>query len=185
MEDHAILVLFHERREDALALVRQKYGSYCHAIAYRILSSHEDAEECLNDALLRAWQNIPPDAPQSIAAYLASITRHLALDRYRRQHSQKRTSGEADLALSEIETVFASDHDLDDAMAEAELVRAINTFLKSLPERERTIMICRYFHLYSVADIAKRYQMKEKAVYALLSRTLKKLKKYLEKENYA
>ena len=183
MKDHAILALFHERQEEAITQSRLKYGNYCYRIAHRILSSHEDAEECLNDTLLRAWNNIPPDQPASLGGYLGAITRRLSLDRYRRQHSQKRTNGEPDLALSEIETVFANDHDLDDAIAEAELVKAINAFLKSLPERERTIMVCRYFHLYSVTDIAKRYQMKEKAVYALLSRTLAKLKKYLEKEN--
>ena len=182
MEDHKILSLLTERHEEALDTLRQQYGTYCLAIAYRILQNAEDAEECLNDALLRAWNHIPPDEPKSFAAYLGAITRRIALDRYRKQHRQKRERDEVTSALTELEAVFTSDSP-HDVIEEAELKRLLNTFITSLPERERNILVCRYFHLYAISDIAKRYQMKENTVYVILERTLKKLKKYLEKEN--
>ena len=49
MNDQQIVELYWQRSPDAVAASIAKYGSYCHAIAYRILYNREDAEECVND----------------------------------------------------------------------------------------------------------------------------------------
>ncbi|MBP0974591.1 MAG: RNA polymerase subunit sigma-70, partial [Oscillospiraceae bacterium] len=56
--DAQIISLFHERDQKALSETQQKYGGLCRSIAKYILGSREDAEECLNDALLRLWESI-------------------------------------------------------------------------------------------------------------------------------
>lgn len=181
MEDRQILQLFHARNEDALTICRQKYGNYCFAIAHRILQNKEDAEECVNDALLRAWTHIPPDCPTLINAYLGTVTRNIALDRYRKQTAQMR-AGEVAVAHHELEAIFSDNATPDTAIEEPELADLINRFLKTLPKQDAVLLVSRYFHFYTVKEIAKRYKMKEKTVYATLSRTLKKLRLYLEKE---
>ena len=62
MEDSRIVALYWERDESALTHTREKYGAYCHAIAWQILHSREDAAECENDTYLRAWNKCPPTA---------------------------------------------------------------------------------------------------------------------------
>lgn len=59
--DEDILTLYNRRDEQAIAATQSKYGSYCRAVADRILRVREDAEECVNDTYLHAWNAIPPD----------------------------------------------------------------------------------------------------------------------------
>ncbi len=55
MDDAAIVRLYWDRNEQAIPATAEKYGSYCTAIARNILGSPEDAEECVNDAYMQAW----------------------------------------------------------------------------------------------------------------------------------
>lgn len=54
MNDQKIIELFWERHENAISVTAEKYGKYCHTIAYNILFNHFDAEECVNDTYLGA-----------------------------------------------------------------------------------------------------------------------------------
>lgn len=49
MKDHEIIELYWARNESAITATTEKYGNYCHTIAYNILRNKEDAEECAND----------------------------------------------------------------------------------------------------------------------------------------
>ena len=55
MEDLQIIDLYFERNETAIAETASKYGHFCHNIALNILSIDVDAEECVNDTYLQAW----------------------------------------------------------------------------------------------------------------------------------
>lgn len=70
MNDHEIIGLYWSRSESAIAATAEKYGNYCHAIAYNILHSSDDAEECANDTYLSAWNTIPPQRPNRLSIYL-------------------------------------------------------------------------------------------------------------------
>lgn len=183
MNDKDIVALFEKRDEQAIRACRAAYGSYCHSIALRILENQEDAEECVADTLLRAWNAIPPAKPRSLASYLGAITRNLACDGYRRKHQKKRGGGEVLLAFDEIEELFSSSGSPDEAFDRKELAQTLNRFLATLSERDRNILLARYYFVYSVKEIAKKHGKSEKYVRVVLDRTLKKLKKYLEKEN--
>ena len=184
MEDKSIVALFHQRNEQALAECKTRYGAYVLAIANRILESQEDAEEVLNDTLLRAWNAIPPDQPQKLSLYLGTLSRNLAFDKYKEKARQKRGKGETALALEELEAIFAAEGNPEKALLDKELSQAINRFLSTLPERERNILILRYFFVYSYKEIATHHGMKENHVRTLVSRALKKLKTFLEKEDH-
>lgn len=62
--------LFFARDEEALRETARLYEPLCMHIALNILADRQDAEECVNDTWLRAWNHIPPDRPRSMAAYL-------------------------------------------------------------------------------------------------------------------
>ena len=90
VDDERIIELYFKRDEAALKETSDKYGRLCYFVANNILSCHEDSEECVNDTYARAWSSIPPNKPEKLGAYLAKITRNLALDRYNEQNAQKR-----------------------------------------------------------------------------------------------
>ena len=93
MEDGQIVALYWRRDEAALRETQRKYAALCRSVAKNILGGEEDAEECVNDALLQAWNAIPPQRPRRLGAWLARVTRNLALNRWDRDHAQKRGGG--------------------------------------------------------------------------------------------
>ena len=177
MNDERIVSLLFARDESALAVVQEKYGRYCHTVAARILGSHEDAEECVNDTWRRAWETIPPHKPSVLSTYLGMLTRHIALNRIKASLADKRGGGQVSLALEELSECVA-DTEADDEQRE-QLREALNSFLASLPQKNRMIFVRRYWYTDSVADIAAAYDMNENSVNALLFRMRRQLKKHL------
>ena len=101
MDETWILQRFLARDEEGLAAAYAQLGPGLTALAARI-AGPETAEECVNDALLAAWQTIPPLAPVHLAAYLAKLTRNAALNRYRAQNAQKRGGSVVAVSLDEL-----------------------------------------------------------------------------------
>ena len=183
MTDEQIVTLFWNKDERALRESEAAYGGYCRALAERFVSA-EDAQECWSDALLRAWDVIPPERPAHLRAFLAKLTRNLALDRFRAGSAAKRGGGEGDAVLSELSEVLGGRETAETTVAARELGEAVNRFVRSLPRREGDVFIRRCFFADTTAEIAKRYGMSEGSVKVMLSRTRKKLRTYLESEEY-
>lgn len=184
MEDRDILECFFERKETAITEVTNTYGSYCAAVAGRILSAEEDIQEVLNDTWLRAWNAIPPEKPDNLKLYLARITRNLSFDRFRRQSRQIRGSGELTLALEELNECIAGGVSPEALLEEKELRQAVNQFLGTLKKRDRQIFLLRYYYVETTEDIARRYAIRPALVRTVLSRTRNKLHAYLTKEGF-
>ena len=110
MEDQGIIALFFERSEQAIEETDKKYGGYCYSIAYNILSNREDSEESVSDTYLAAWNTIPPRRPNFLNAFLAKMTRHISIDRWRKLSAKKRGGGEIILALDELEECVERDN---------------------------------------------------------------------------
>ena len=182
MDDQMIVELYWQRSSDAIAETAKKYGSYCHRIAYNILASTEDSEECVNDTYLKVWDSIPPNRPNRFAAYLGKITRHLALNRYAYLTAEKRGGSQIPLALEELGNCVPDHKTPALIVEEKELGNVINQFLGTLTPEARKIFLQRYWSIMSVKEIAELYSMTESKVKMSLMRTRLKLKHYLEKE---
>lgn len=182
MKDHEIIGLYWARNESAITASAEKYGNYCHTIAYNILHNNEDAEECANDTYLGAWNSIPPQRPSRLSTYLGKITRNLALNRYKRYTAEKRGYGQVEIVLSELEVCIPAETTVEQTVEEKTLVEAINRFLHSQPRTKRDIFIRRYWHLYTIREIAEVYGMSESNVASSLFRIRNELKSFLEKE---
>ena len=57
MNDQEIIALYWAKEERTISATAEKYGGYCHTIAYNILYDHFEAEECVNDTYLGAWNS--------------------------------------------------------------------------------------------------------------------------------
>ena len=93
MEDREIVQLYWDRNPDAISESSEKYGDYCFAVADNLLCNAQDAEECVNDTFLGAWDSIPPNRPERLKLFLAKITRRTAFNRWRSRTAQKRGGG--------------------------------------------------------------------------------------------
>ncbi len=102
MEDNDILNLFGARDERAISETGLKYGRYCSSIAMNILRNSYDAEECVNDTWLAAWNSIPPACPSSLRVFLGKLTRNISLNRVRDSSALKRGGGAAEASLDEL-----------------------------------------------------------------------------------
>ena len=181
MDDLRIVELFFERSEIALAVTEKKYNKYLFTIAYGILSSKEDAEECVNDTLRAAWDSIPPTRPGSLKNYLGRLVRNISLNLYTKNNAAKRR-GEGALIYDEV-SEFTPDPLSQFSIADEIVLRdAVNSFLASLPTVSRVVFLRRYWYFSSVADIALDYGLSASNVKVMLHRTRKKFKKHLEKE---
>ncbi len=179
MEDEEIVTLYFERSESAIVESDIKYGKYCRYIAYQILNSDEDADECVNDTWLNAWNAIPPAKPRTLKGFLGAITRNLAINRMDYNCAEKRNNNLVD-AIDEYFTCFpANSSTIADEVA---LKRIINEFLESLDKRTRVIFMRRYWYTLSVKEIADGLHMSENHINVILHRTRKKFKEHLEKE---
>ena len=185
MEDEQIIALYFARDEQAVVQTDKKYGPYCYTLANSILNSRQDAEETVSDTYLKAWHAIPPRKPAVLKMFLAKITRNLAFSRWRSLSAQKRGGGEMALVLEELGPCVAARGSVEDSLNGQELVKAIRTFLDTLPPREQDIFLRRYFFVEESEAIARRYGMKPATVQRTLSRTREKLKNYLTREGYA
>lgn len=90
MEDREILELFRQRDQRAIPALEERYGGRLRALSLRLLGSPEDAEECVSDTYLAAWNAIPPEEPVYLFAYLAAICRNRVLSALGREKAQKR-----------------------------------------------------------------------------------------------
>lgn len=182
MEDKAIVELFWQRSDRAIAETEQKYGAYCHTIAYNICQDRRDAEECVNDTWFRAWNRMPDERPNALAAFLGAICRNFALDKYRSGRRKKRGGGETELALSELEECVSDPMNVERAVEEKEVLRALNAFLAALPEKERTIFVSRYWYVAPVSEIAERLGCSQGKVKMTLHRLRGRLRAALQEE---
>ena len=184
MEDKEIVELFWNRTDIAISAVDKKYHSYCQHIAYHILGSKEDAEECVNDTWLKVWRIIPPQKPENLSFFLGKIVRNTALNCLRDKSRKCRGGGQLDVVLDELEECIAYAQSVEQEILEQELSRIINHFLGTLPDLERNVFVCRYWYLDSISEIASCTKFRKGKIKSMLFRTRKKLKKYLEQEGY-
>lgn len=184
MNDKEIVRLFFERDERAIAEAHAKYGKYCTAVALNILKNREDSEACVNDALMKAWNAIPPEQPRNLAGFLAKITKNICLNAYDLSHAEKRGGGEIPLIFDELSECIPDGSNVEKAFEQKELGDTVNKFLKTLPESKRNLFILRYWYCLSVSEAAQRSGFTESNAAVTLLRIRKKLLGYLRKRGY-
>ena len=177
-DDEKIIELFFARSEQAIKELDNKYGKICRSLSYNIVGNRQDAEECVNDAYLGAWNAIPPVKPNPLLTYIAKIVRNISLKIYQRENAAKRNSRYT-IALEEIEACIADRKTVEDDIEAKELARIIEDFLDTLTPENRVIFMRRYWFSDSYRDIAEFVGLSEKNVSVRLTRIRGKMKQYL------
>lgn len=187
IDDEHIIDLLFRRDESGISALAVKYGGVCQSLAYNIVHSWSDAEECVNDTYLYAWNCIPPHRPNPLQSFILKIVRNVSLKKYRANTIQRRNSN-YNIALEEIENELSissiSYHNTVEAEIEAkedakELVGIIEKFIDSLSEDNQAILIRRYWLLESYDSISAAFGISKHHAVVKLSRIRKKMYKYL------
>lgn len=184
MEDNDIIRLYWDRNDQAIRATSEKYGRYCKAIAKNILNSEEDAEECVNDTYLNAWNAMPTHWPEQLAAFLGKLTRNLSFNRYKHDRAKKRGGGEMVFVLDELMDCVSDIDNVEQEVDRQELIKAVNSFVRSLSAKKRNIFVRRYWYADSVSEIAGDYGILPGNVSKTLERTRKQLKAYLTERGF-
>jgi len=182
MDDRDIIALYFKRLESAITETAKKYGKYCFSISNNILRNRQDAEESVNDTYLQTWNSIPPTKPNCLSAYLAKIVRNISLNRIKASKTQKRGSGEYELAHDELAGIISSPQTVEDLIDEISLRDLINRWLESLSSEQRMVFVGRYWYFDSVTTISTKMDFSVSKTKMLLLRLRNELKEYLESE---
>lgn len=182
MDDKQIVDLYWERSEIAISKTAEKYGRYCHYIAFNVLRNDEDSEECVNDTYLSAWNSMPPHRPSVLKTFLGKLTRNHSLNRYKQLTAEKRGKGQISLVIDELHECLPTTENTESIIDDMVLVDVFNRFLASLPMEQRKIFMRRYWYISSVKEISADYGMSESKVKMSLLRSRNELKHLLEKE---
>ena len=176
--DENIIELFFARSEQGIRELDTKYGKDFNNLSYHIGGSRRDAEECVNDAYLGAWNAIPPARPKPLLTYICKIVRNISLKIYYRKEAAKRSSHYT-IAMEEIEACIAAPKIVEAEIEARELARIIESFLDTLTTENRVIFIRRYWFSDSCKDIAEFVGLSEKNISVRLTRIRQKMKSYL------
>lgn len=180
MDDKQIIDLYWERNEAAITETDRAYGGKLRRLAEGILHNREDAEETMSDTYMKTWQTIPPQHPQYFFAYLAKLCRNFAFGRLDWKNAEKRKAEV--IALSQEMENCIPDQSREEKLEGKAIGQAINGFLGTLSLENRLLFLRRYFYCETIAEIAKRYGLRENTVKTRLHRLRGQLKIHLERE---
>ena len=179
LNDYEIVSLYHARNEQAVEITQKRYGAYCHTVSMNILNSEPDAEECVNDTWVAAWNTMPPTWPQNLCAYLGRLTRNISLNRLKSLRREKRNTA-LTLAFEELEEVIPAPDETESAV----ICGWLDEYLGTLSKLDRQLFVGRYWYNYSVKELAKQYGMTANAATKRISRTREGLRSFLKERGY-
>lgn len=182
MNDDRIIELYFDRSEDAITETDRKYGGTCRSMAYNILGSREDSEECVNDAYMRVWDAIPPKRPAKLGAFVVGTARHVALDMCRAANRLKNGGGYKSVDYDEIAGCLPSAESVEGTFDRQAVLKAVEKFLSEQSRKKQIMFVRRYFYCSTYGEIADDLHTNEDSVRMTLRRMRDKLRKFLEKE---
>jgi RNA polymerase sigma-70 factor (ECF subfamily) len=152
---------------EAFEMIIRAHSRALFAIAYGILQSREEAEDVVQDSLVKAWKTRwRVRDPEKFPAWLATIARHRAHDIFRKRcavpFSERLTEG--------IETEPADTSALD---------QQLHSALATLPELHRTALTLRYFEEMDYRTIENTLGLTNGALRGILGRALASMRKQL------
>ena len=182
-EDQSLLLAIKNGNEKAFDTLFRKYYPMLCAYGNKFVEL-EDAEECVNDTYLNAWNSMPTHWPKQLETFLGKITRNLSFNKYKHDHAEKRGSGEITLVLDELTDCVSDTDNVEQVLDHQELIKAISSFVRSLSENKRNLFVRRYWYADSVSAIANDTGMLQGTVSKTLERTRKQLKAYLTERGF-
>lgn len=174
-------------REAFRALV-ERHSPSIFRLAFRMTGNEHDAEEVVQEALLRAYRNLPRfESRANFGTWLYRIAINCAHDlrRSRQRHEERREHPEhretEDAAPVQTLESMPTDHPAPDRLVfSAEVKQRVTQAMESLGQLERAAFVLRHFEGYSIEEIGRTLGLKESATKNSIFRAVQKLRRALE-----
>ncbi len=178
-EDSEIVDMYWSRDQEAIKQTEKKYGRMLLHLSNSFVNSVQDAEECVSDTYMKAWNSMPDKRPKLLGAFLSKIIRCISIDRYRKSGKKQAMTGSL---TEEMEQCIPDSFSFDSLEENEHLKNVLNRFISSLSDEHRVMFIRRYFNGDSIFIIAQRLCCTEVKVKTSLHRIRERLRSTLEKE---
>ncbi len=143
------------------------------AIAYGVLQNREEAEDVVQDTLVKAWKTRwRVRDPEKFPAWLSTIARHRARDVARRRRS-------VPFPAETEETIDPAGEESARNAQETEVNEQVQSALATLPELHRTALTLRYFEAMDYAAIERTLGLSNGALRGILGRAMQTMRKRL------
>ena len=139
-------------------------------VARGILGSDEEAEDVVQDAMLRLWQ-LRDEPVRNVRGFARIVVRNLSLSKVRRKRAM------VDIALADI----ANDDEAE--LARNEQINRMMKLVDALPTMQQTVLRMRHMQDMTMADIANLIGTSEAAVRQSLSRARRSIIEQFKKES--
>lgn len=184
LSDEQIIALYNERDERAIKETDAKYRAKLLAVARSVLHDVRDCEECLNDTYVRVWNSIPPACPDSLRAFLISITRRNAFNYYKAAKRKKRIPSDMVSSLSDLDGMLADSDAFYTEQEANRLGELLSGFVDTLSDRRAFVFMSRYYLCRPIAEIARKLGCSESTVHKEIAVIKQMLQQLLESEGY-
>jgi RNA polymerase sigma-70 factor, ECF subfamily len=152
---------------EAFEMIIRTHSRTLFAIAYGVLQNREEAEDVVQDSLVKAWKTRwRVRDPEKFPAWLATIARHRAHDVFRKRRT---------IPLAH-ETIEIGERETTDT---SELDRHLHSALTALPELHRAALTLRYFEEMDYRTIENTLGLTNGALRGILGRALASMRKHL------
>ena len=152
---------------EAFEMIIRTHSRTLFAIAYGILQNREEAEDVVQDSLVKAWKTRwRVREPEKFPAWLATIARHRAHDTFRKRRTVPLSEQMHEPIESELKDTIALDRQLQSALA-------------ALPELHRAALTLRYFEEMDYQSIETTLGLTNGALRGILGRALAMIRKQL------
>ncbi|MCI8737491.1 MAG: sigma-70 family RNA polymerase sigma factor [Lachnospiraceae bacterium] len=184
MNDKKIISAIEARDERMLAFVVQKYSKLLWKIAASVLinaASTQDVEECVADVFIYLWQypeKYDPDKAK-LSSWLSIVARSRAVDSYRRL-TRKREISMEEIVMQSLE--YAENNAADEEPEGTYSRDKLRSCMEELDEKEKELVMRRYYYEQKPAEIAVALDMPKKQVENRLYYVRQKLRKMMEKQ---
>ncbi len=152
---------------EAFGMIIRTHSRALFAIAYGILQNREEAEDAVQDALVKAWKSRwHVRDPEKFPAWLCMIARHRARDVFRKRRTVPISDEMTEPIESEATDITALDRQLHFALA-------------ALPELHRSALTLRYFEEMDYRTIENTLGLSNGSLRGILGRALASMRKEL------
>jgi len=173
-DDHRLIARIRSGDETAMTELYEHYSRIVYAVALRVLADAAGAEDVLQEVFMQLWRSpqLFDSARGSLAAWLAVVTRHRAIDFLRKRRP---TTDVSDLQM------FTDAH-LDEHVFRHTAMEKVRGVLNSLPQEQRSALDMAFFAGLTHSEIASKTGLPLGTIKTRIRTALMSLRKVMEGE---
>ncbi len=173
-DDQELLALIQDGSHQAFAELVERHTTRFYRLAYRYVQNKETAEDLVQDAFLRLWENPAtwrPDRNSKFTTWFYRIVVNLCLDWQKKKRP---------MLLDEDVPLADERESADEAMIRSQEQRLLEKEIAALPERQRTALNLCFDEGLSNQEAAEAMGVNLKALQSLIMRAKTTLKERMK-----